>query len=309
MSEEQKREITQLEVDKILIPEDRVTSVFDSETYEELKRSIKQHGILQPLQVALVDGKYVLVDGLHRLMIARELGYKTVPCIVKRMTEDQLLITNLIMNRQRGRSNPAEEAKILVKLVDEYKYDFDKACEVLGFSRSTGDKYYRIGKYLAPEVLEMLHDGLISAGCAYWLTFIDDRGKQVELAKQFSEWGYTVEQCKARVQYELNPAKEVPYTFEPSGEVKPKPVPVYPCGREVDPSRVVVVQVDAEVWPLIQSAFEQLCNEGFFYGEKTETEATTSVEEEAQTTAETTQPQAQQETKPTEKKDWFIEKL
>jgi ParB family chromosome partitioning protein len=309
MSDEQKREIVQLEIDKILIPEDRVTSVFDSETYEELKRSIKQHGILQPLQIALVNNKYVLVDGLHRLMIARELGFKTVPCIVKEMSEDQLLITNLIMNRQRGRSNPAEEAKILVKLVDEYKYDFDKACEVLGFSRSTGDKYYRIGKYLAQEVLEMLHDGLISTGCAYWLTFIDDRSKQVELAKQFAEWGYTVEQCKARVQYELNPAKEVPYTFEPSGEVKPKPIPVYPCGREVEPSKVVVIHVDAEVWPLLQKAFEQLCSEGFFYGEKTEATETTSVEEEAPPPAETPPPQQPQQQVKTEKRDWFLEKL
>jgi ParB family chromosome partitioning protein len=309
MSQEQKQEIVHLEIDKILIPEDRVTSVFDSETYEELKRSIKQHGILQPLQIALVNGKYVLVDGLHRLMIAEELGFKTVPCIVKPMTEDQLLVTNLIMNRQRGRSNPAEEAKILVKLVDEYKYDFDKACEVLGFSRSTGDKYYRIGKYLAPEVLEMLHDGLISVGCAYWLTFIDDRAKQVELAKQFAEWGYTVEQCKARVQYELNPAKEVPFVFEPTGEVKPKPIPVYPCGKEVDPSRVVVVQVDADVWPLIEQAFKQLCAEGFFYGEKVEAAEAAEVEERAPPVEEKPPPPPPPQTKPVEKRDWFLEKL
>jgi ParB family chromosome partitioning protein len=309
MATEQKQEITHIEVDKILIPEDRVTSVFDGETYEELKRSIRQHGILQPLQVALVDGKYVLVDGLHRLMVAKELGFETVPCIVKPMTEDQLLVTNLIMNRQRGRSNPAEEAKILVKLVDEYKYDFDKACEVLGFSRSTGDKYYRIGKYLASEVLEMLHDGLISAGCAYFLTFIDDRARQAELAKQFAEWGYTVEQCKARVQYELNPAKEVPYVFEPSGEVKPKPVPVYPCGREVEPSRVVVVQVDADAWTLIQKAFEQLCSEGFFYGEKQEASRVEETVEEAPPVEEKPQPPPPPQPTRQEKRDWFLEKL
>jgi ParB/RepB/Spo0J family partition protein len=309
VSVDQKREVVQLEIDKILVPEDRVTSVFDTETYEELERSIKQHGILQPLQVAELDGKYVLVDGLHRLMIAKELGMKTVPCIVQKMTEDQLLITNLIMNRQRGRSNPAQESKILVKLVDEYKYDFDKACEVLGFSRATGDKYYRIGKYLVQEVLDMLGDGLISTGCAYWLTFIDDKSKQVELARQFADWHYTVEQCKARIQYELNPSKETPFIFESTGEVKPKPIPVYPCGREVEPSKVVVLQVDADVWPLIQKAFEQLCAEGFFYGEGQESAPSTttvpsSTQEEQQVVPPSTQSSTQEK-----KRDWFLEKL
>jgi len=101
MSESQN--VVQLEVDKILVPEDRVTSVLDDEILAELEESIRQHGILQPLQVALVNDKYVLIDGLHRMLIAKKLGMKTVPAIVKPMSEDELLITNLIVNRQRGR--------------------------------------------------------------------------------------------------------------------------------------------------------------------------------------------------------------
>ncbi len=294
----EKQEVIQLEIDKILIPEDRVTSVLDEEILAELEESIKKHGILQPLQIAFVDGKYVLIDGLHRLMIARKLGMKTVPAIVKPMSEDQLLVTNLIMNRQRGRSNPAEEAKILVKLVDEYGYDFDKAREMLGMSRSTADKYYSIGKNCSQKVLQYLGQGLLSVGCAFYFSFIEDKAKQDEIAELAVMWKYTVDQCKAAVQSVLNPEAPSPYIMMPTGEMKPKPIPVYPCGREVEPQKVVVVQFDAEVWPLVEEALRNLCAEGFFYAEQQQVEQQPPPE----------QPPEQQPTPPPqEKKSWVDE--
>ncbi|MCC6014097.1 MAG: ParB/RepB/Spo0J family partition protein [Desulfurococcaceae archaeon] len=309
MATEQRQEVVQLEVDKILVPEERVTSVLDEEILQELEESIKQHGILQPLQVAEVDGKYVLIDGLHRLSIARKLGMKTVPCIVKKMTEDQLLITNLIMNRQRGKSNPAQEAMVLKKLVDDYKYSINDAAQLLGMSRSTAERYYQIATQCSQRVLEALGDGMISVGCAYWLSFVEDKSKQDEILINAIKWGYTVDQCKAAVMSVVSPQVETPYMVLPTGEIKPKPVPVYPCGREVDPSKVVVVQVDAEVWPVVQEAFRQLCVEGFFYGEQQPT-AESTTEEAAEEVEEVQQPPPPQpQPRKPEKRDWFLEKL
>ena len=96
MSTPNQQEITYLKPDDILIPEERVTSQLDPEILDELRESIKEHGILEPLLVARVEGKYVLIDGLHRLVIAKELGMDKVPCVVREMREDELLITNLI---------------------------------------------------------------------------------------------------------------------------------------------------------------------------------------------------------------------
>jgi len=314
MSAEKREEVVQVEIDKILIPEERVTSVMDEEILQELEQSIKTHGILQPLQLADVDGKLVLVDGLHRLVIAKKLGMKTVPAIVKKMTEDQLLITNLIMNRQRGRSNPVQESMVLKKLVDEYGYDFDKAAHMLGMSRSTADKYYRIGSYCSQKVLEYLSRGLISVGCAYWLSYVEDRVKQDEIVDYAVRWGYTVEQCKAAALREVNPAVETPYMILPTGEMKPRPIPVYPCGKEVEPGHVVVAQFDAEVWPLVQEALAQLCKEGVFYGEKVEAaqvEGEEAVEEESKATTPSPPPPPPQPPpiQKREKRDWFIEAL
>jgi len=309
MSTEGRREVVQLEIDKILIPEERVTSVLDEEILAELEESIKQHGILQPLQIAEVDGKYVLIDGLHRLQIAKKLGMKTVPCIVQKMTEDQLLITNLIMNRQRGKSNPAQEARILKKLIDEYNYDFDKAAQMLGMSRSTADKYYRIAAHCSSKVLDYLGRGLLSVGCAYWLSYLEDKSKQDEIVDYAVKWGYTVEQCKAAVMSIISPHAETPYIVMPTGEMKPRPIPVYPCGKEVEPGKIVTIQIDADIWPLVQQAFKQLCDEGFFYGEEsTETQQQQEAIPEEELVEQQTQPQQQQQQQE-KKRDWFLNKL
>jgi ParB/RepB/Spo0J family partition protein len=309
MSNEQKQEIVQVDVDKILVPEERVTSVLDEEILSELEESIKQHGILQPLQVAEVNGQYVLIDGLHRLQIAKKLGMKTVPCIIQKMSEDQLLVVNLIMNRQRGKSNPAQEALILKKLIDEYGYDFDKAAQVLGMSRATADKYYRIAAYCSEKVLDYLGRGLLSVGCAYWLSYLEDKSKQDEIVEYAVKWGYTVDQCKAAVMAITTPQADIPYVVMPTGEIKPKPIAVYPCGKEVEPGRIVTVQIDAEVWPLVQQAFKQLCDEAFFYGkESAETQQQQEVEAEEELAEEQAQSQPQQSIQQ-QKKDWFLERL
>jgi len=302
MSSEQKQEVLELEVDKIQVPEERVTSVVDDEIMLELEESIKQHGILQPLQVAKVNDQYVLIDGLHRLQVAQKLGMKTVPAIVKEMTEDELLVTNLIVNRQRGKSNPAQEAMILKKLVDEYGYDFDRAAQMLGMGRATADRYYKIASNASQNVLQYLGQGAISVGCAYWLSYIEDKDKQNEAADNAVRWGYTVDQCKAAAMSAISPQEETPYIVMPTGEIKPKPIPVYPCGKEVEPGRIVTVQFDSEVWQIVQQALQQLCQEGFFYNEQPQQQPQQITEE----------PQQVEEPKPQQvekKKDWFFEKL
>jgi len=306
----QEHKVVMVPVDQILIPEERVTSVLDDEIMAELRESIKQHGILQPLQLAKVNNQLVLIDGLHRLMVAKELGIKEVPAIVTEMDEKQLLITNLIVNRQRGKSNPADEARVLRKLVEEYGMDIYEAAAKLGMSRTTADRYYRIAVKCTEKVLEYLGRGLLSVGCAYWLSFIEDINKQNEIADYAVQYQYTVEQCKAAAasaSAEI-PIESVKFIVTPTGEVKPKPIPVFPCGKEVDPSRVVTIQIDAEVWPIIEESFRQLCQEGFFYREEQQSVEQQQPQEEA-TSEVFEQPQAKQPQQPQQQrqqvKDWF----
>jgi len=306
--QQEQQQIVYLSPDEILIPEERVTSVLDEEIEKELEESIKQHGILQPLHVALVNGRYVLIDGLHRLRIAKKLGIQKVPCIVKQMSEDQLLITNLIVNRQRGKSNPAQEAMVLKKLVDDYRYPLNYAAEVLGMSRSTAERYYQIATKLSRTCTELLGAGQLSVGCAYWISFIDDIEKQNNVCQWAVQYGYTVEQCKSAVQSLIQPEAPTPYVVNiETGEIKPKPIPVYPCGKEIDPSKVVVVQIDADVWPIIQQSFQQLCAEGFFYGEQTQQQQQQLEEQTTESEALTEQASKPKPEQKQTKRDWFTE--
>jgi len=305
---QEQQQITYLSPDEILIPEERVTSVLDEEIERELEESIKQHGILQPLQIALVNGKYVLIDGLHRLRIAKRLGISKVPCVVKQMSEDELLVTNLIVNRQRGRSNPAQEAMVVKKLIDDYGYPINRVSELLGMGRSTVEKYYQIATRLSRTCMDLLGSGTLSVGCAYYISFIDDIEKQNNVCTWAIQYGYTVEQCKSAVQSLIQPEAPTPYTVNiETGEIKPRPIPAYPCGKEVDPSKIVVVQIDADVWPIIQQSFQQLCQEGFFYGEQTAQQQQQPEELTTETetlTTEVSQPKQEQKQA---KRDWFTE--
>lgn len=301
---EKMREVVYVDVDSILIPEDRVTSMMEPETMEELRESIRQYGILQPLQLAKVDNKLVLIDGLHRLIVAKELGIRRVPAIVQEMSERDLLITNLIVNRQRGKSNPAHEAKVLRKLVEEYNMSLAEAAEKLGMSRSTAEKYYQIALFASPRVMQYLEEGLLSVGCAYWLSFITDREKQDRYAEWAVQYNYTVEQCKAAA-YSAESStvpESVRFIITPEGQPKPRPIPVYPCGQEVEPENVAVIQIDKRVWPLLEQAFKQLCSEGFFgaAGENI-------TQEQGQQQA--AQPAPAEQNKEEKKGDWFNELL
>lgn len=245
----QSSEVVQIEVDKILVPEDRVTSVLDEELLQELEASIKEKGILQPLLIGEVDGKYILIDGLHRLMIAKKLNMKTVPCIVKKMSEEELIITNLIVNRQRGKSNPADEARIVKLLIDDYKYSFNAAAEKLNISRSTIEKYYQIAKNATQKLLEALKYEQISVGCAYYLSMIDDKQKQDEVVEHAIKWQYTVDQCKAAALSATVPE----YIPEPGGWAidtttgQPMRVKIKTalCNIDEDPAYVVNIPVPA----------------------------------------------------------------
>ena len=261
----QSSEVVQVEVDRILVPEERVTSVLDEELLQELEASIREKGILQPLLVADVDNKYVLIDGLHRLVIAKKLGMKTVPCIVKRMSEEELIVTNLIVNRQRGKSNPADEARIVKLLVDNYRYSFNAAAEKLSMSRSTVEKYYQIAKGGTQKLLEALKYGQISTGCAYYLSMIDDRQRQDEVVDHAIKWQYTIDQCKAAALSATVPQ----YTPEPGGWVidtstgQPIRVKIKTalCNIDEDPAYVVNIPIPATYADIVREILsdQEIC--------------------------------------------------
>lgn len=256
---EESKKIVYIDIDKILVPEERVTSIVDDEKMRELEASIKERGILQPLHVLLVDNKYILVDGLHRLLVAKKLGMRQVPCLVRKGTMKDVLVENLIVNRQRGISDPVGEALVLNTLINEYNMSLSQAAKELKISESTARKYLTILK-LPDDVKSLIRQRKLSLECAYWIAKLEDPNLQREVANDAVAYGYTGEMCRARVLQLMRPdiePEETGYTFTPSGA----PQKVLPkcalCGKEIE-TNPTYLWFHEECAQLVQAALEEL---------------------------------------------------
>ncbi len=163
---------------------------------EELKASIKQRGVIQPVIVRpIAHGIYELVAGERRWRAAQAVGLLEIPALVRALTDQEALEWSLIENVQREGLNPLEEAKALLRLVEEFGYTQDTLAESLGKDRSSVANYLRLLK-LPEEIQLVLRDGHISTGHAKVLLSVEGRSKQLELCALIREKNLTVRQLE-----------------------------------------------------------------------------------------------------------------
>ena len=109
---------------------------FDDEKLQELMKSVKEQGILQPILVRpMADNTYQIIAGERRYRAALECGLREVPCIVRNLDDTTTLEVALIENIQRQNLNPLEEATTYKELMEKYNYTQSKLAEKLGKSR------------------------------------------------------------------------------------------------------------------------------------------------------------------------------
>ena len=180
---------------------------FDKEALEQLAESIRQVGVLQPILVMEKDGRYQIVAGERRYRASRLAGLETVPCIVRSLSETQRMEAALIENLQREDLNPIEEATAVKALMERCGYTQEDAAKRLGRSRPAIANLLRL-LTLAPEVVELVRRGELSAGHARVLVAVTPEARQVELARQCLLHGYSVrklEELTARAEAEPRP--------------------------------------------------------------------------------------------------------
>ncbi|HEX9797677.1 MAG TPA: ParB/RepB/Spo0J family partition protein [Anaerolineales bacterium] len=160
-------EVTELGVDQIERNPRQPRRNFDPADLEQLTDSIRQHGVLQPLIVARMegDGDYVLIAGERRLQAARLAGLATVPAVVRTATDQQLLVLALIENLQRADLNPLEAAEGYRQLADEFGLSHEAIADQVGKSRSTVTNALRLLQ-LPESVQAAVMDGRLSEGHA-----------------------------------------------------------------------------------------------------------------------------------------------
>ena len=150
---------------------------FDKEKMEELKGSIKKHGIIQPIVVRKMANGYEIVAGERRLKAAKEIGLKKIPAIIKSFNNEKSLEISLVENIQREDLNPVEQANAFKRLTDEFNLTQQELAEVTGKSRALVTNTIRLLK-LNPEIQKNISEGKISFGHAKLLLSIEDEEVQ-----------------------------------------------------------------------------------------------------------------------------------
>ncbi|UCZ53244.1 ParB/RepB/Spo0J family partition protein [Bacillus shivajii] len=137
--------------------------VFEEEAIEELKASIEQHGILQPLIVRKSIKGYEIVAGERRYRAAKSAKLSTVPAVIKELSEDQMMEIALIENLQREDLNPLEEAKAYQKLLEHLQVTQEQLSKKLGKSRPHIANHVRLLQ-LPQLAQEFIAEGKLSMG-------------------------------------------------------------------------------------------------------------------------------------------------
>ena len=193
-----------LKMDKIVTNSNQPRKYFDNGKMSELKDSIKNSGLLQPITVRKIsNGKYEIVAGERRYRACRELGMENIPVIEMNVGDARGYELSVLENIQRENLNPIEEAESYLMLMEVYGYTQEKLSEKLGKTRSSVSNKMRILK-LPASVKEMVKKGEISYGHARTLLSLSDEKKIEEAAKEIINKGYSVRETERRVKVLIN---------------------------------------------------------------------------------------------------------
>lgn len=177
---------------------------FNVSDLEDLSRSIRQHGIVQPVVVRTAGlDRYEIIAGERRWRAAQMAGLVDIPVIVRNVDDKTALEIAIVENVQRADLNPLEEAQGYEQLIAQYSYTQNDLGEVIGKSRSHVANSLRLLKLPEP-VLQMLATGELSAGHARAIVSTSD---PVALAKQIVDRGLSVRDAERMAQKEAQQAE------------------------------------------------------------------------------------------------------
>jgi len=194
---------------------------------EELKLSILEHGILQPLILRRnLAGQKELIAGERRLRAARLAGLSAVPAIIRVVADRDVLELALIENLQRADLNPLEEAEAYQRLAEEFQLRQEEIAQKVGRSRASVANAMRLLD-LNETLRGFVVHGQLSVGHAKALLGIDGPEARQMLADQMIRRGLNVRQSEALVQEHRNAEGKAPATPRKSGKISDAGLPPY----------------------------------------------------------------------------------
>lgn len=165
--------------------------IFDDEALAELVHSIKEIGLLQPVVVRQTKTGYQLIAGERRLRASKKAGLKTIPALIRKTADDQMLRDALLENLHRANLTPLEEAAAYQQLLSDFGGTQDELATKLGRSRPQISNTLRLLN-LPPAVQRRVAAGVLSAGHARALLALKDSAAMEKLANRIIAEGLSV---------------------------------------------------------------------------------------------------------------------
>ncbi len=175
---------------------------FNSEKLKELKDSIREKGIIQPVVVRPAESGYELIAGERRFRAVKELGYESIPAIVKNISDADSLELSLIENIQREELNSIEEANAYMELVEKFNFSQEEIAKAVGKDKSTISNTVRL-LTLPKLIQEYITDEMISMGHARAILSLPTERSKIRFAKRIMKKNLSVRQAEELIKQRL----------------------------------------------------------------------------------------------------------
>lgn len=188
--------LNEIDINLIEPNPDQPRTNFKKEELEELSKSIKKEGLIQPIVVRIGDGgKYQIIAGERRWQAAKMADLKRVPIKIMNVDDDKALELALIENIQRADLNPIEEAYGYKRLMERRKMTQADVAQAVSKGRSTIANALRLLD-LPEEAQQLLFEDVITAGHARAILSVPSKEARESLTKKLAEQKLTVRETE-----------------------------------------------------------------------------------------------------------------
>jgi len=245
--EQHDRAVRQIAVDRITPNPKQPRIAADPAALDDLKASIREHGVLQPILVRPLDrGHYEIVAGERRWRAVTALALAMIPAIIEEMSDEQAIEIAVIENLQRENLSPLDEAAIFARMTSELGYSIRKLADKLG--KDKGYIENRLRLVAAPaDVRALVAERSDTISHAYELMKVDDSARRAELAAQVARGELSLARLKDAVRGE----SERPSLGAPTAA--PVPAPIVAPAPAPAPAPVAAPSLTQAFAPIIEA--------------------------------------------------------
>lgn len=189
-------QIEAVPIDRIVEPVVPMRSQMDNDKLDELARSIREHGLIQPITLRVVHDHYEIVAGHRRFKACKLAGIPVISAIIRTLNDSETDEMRMHENLYREDVNPVDEARYIKKMIDTHQFEPTKLAEMTGKSENYLQARYDLLSF--PDYLvDAVESEQISLTAATWLNKITDESVRKEYTRFGILGGITARRAEA----------------------------------------------------------------------------------------------------------------